>query len=248
MGLQEHWKFTKRGLQFFLKRFISCFWEKRFLLKNSPDTHRLLKHDNCSSQVHTKVNHFPINALLNILLLFNNKHVMVKKLLQLFIDKVNGDLFEAVIFENLKPCNIQHSTEVGLLQSVINEGVITFFNQPFENSVKDSSCNTSNSTSCLLTSLTFGNPFCSNLDAWLAECLDHSSSIDSKSSSNLARESVRSNFFTFCLVITTLGLEFNTSARHDTGSQSVASKFLIIVKSEYVECVFSVLQFFIVIN
>ena len=61
-----------------------------------------------------------IITFLDILLLFNNKHVVVEELLELLVDKVNGDLLEAVVLKNLETSNIEHSAEVGLLQGGVN--------------------------------------------------------------------------------------------------------------------------------
>merc|ERR1712061_268122 len=47
------------------------------------------------------------------------KHVMVKELLKLFVDKVDGDLFKSIVFKDLKPSNIEHSAEIGLLHGCI---------------------------------------------------------------------------------------------------------------------------------
>merc|ERR1719150_824487 len=124
-GLQEHRQLAKRGLQLLLKGLVSGFGEERLLLKNGPDTHGLLKHDDSSGKIHTKVHHDPVNTLLDILLLLNNKHVVVEELLQLLVDKVDGNLLEAVVLENLETSNVEHSAEVGLLEGGINEGVIT---------------------------------------------------------------------------------------------------------------------------
>ena len=41
-------------------------------------------------------------------------HVVVEELLQLLVDKVDGDLFEAVVLKDLKTGDVKHSTEVGL--------------------------------------------------------------------------------------------------------------------------------------
>merc|ERR1719216_842514 len=120
-GLQEDGKLAKRSLQLLLKGLVSGLGEERLLLKNSPQTHGLLKHDDGSLQVHTEVNHDPVNALLDVLLLLHNEHVVVEELLQLLIDKVDGDLLEAVVLEDLETSNLEHSAEVGLLQGGINE-------------------------------------------------------------------------------------------------------------------------------
>merc|ERR1719392_294266 len=156
--LQEDWKFSKGSLELLLKGLVSGLGEERLLLKNGPETHGLLKHDDGSLQVHTEVNHDPVNTFLDIFLLLNNEHVVVEELLELLVDKVNGDLLKAVVLENLETSNIQDSAEVGLLQGGINEGVVTLDDEPLEDTVKDGTSNTSGSTSSLLNSLTLGDP------------------------------------------------------------------------------------------
>merc|ERR1719334_580503 len=120
LRLQEDGKFSKRCLQLFLKRLISSFGEERLFFKNSPKSHGFLKHDDSSLQVHAKIYHLPVNTFLDIFFLLNNKHVVIEKLLELFIDKVDRDLFKTIVFKDLKTSNIQYSTEVGFLQSRIN--------------------------------------------------------------------------------------------------------------------------------
>ena len=41
-------------------------------------------------------------------------HVVVEELLKLLVDKVDGDLLEAVVLKDLKTGDVKHSTEVGL--------------------------------------------------------------------------------------------------------------------------------------
>merc|ERR1719204_2774812 len=120
LGLQEDRELAMGSLQLLLKGLVSSLGEERLLLKNGPDTHGLLKHDDGSSQVHTEVNHDPVNTFLDIFLLLNNEHVMVEELLKLLVDKVNGDLLKTVVLENLETSNIQDSAEVGLLEGSIN--------------------------------------------------------------------------------------------------------------------------------
>merc|ERR1719216_229332 len=107
--LQEDGELAKRGLQLLLKGLVSGLGEERLLLKNGPQTHGLLKHDDGSLQVHTEVNHDPVNALLDILLLLHNEHVVVEELLELLVDKVDGDLLEAVVLEDLETSNLEDS-------------------------------------------------------------------------------------------------------------------------------------------
>ena len=45
---------------------------------------------------------------------FLNLHMVVEELLELLVDKVDGDLFEAIVLKDLKPSDVKHSTEVGL--------------------------------------------------------------------------------------------------------------------------------------
>merc|ERR1712061_636392 len=56
----------------------------------------------------------------HVLLLLNDKHMVVEELLQFLVDKVDGDLFEAVVLEDLEAGDVEHSTEVGLLHGGVN--------------------------------------------------------------------------------------------------------------------------------
>merc|ERR1719323_1543218 len=163
LGLQEDGKLTKRGLQLLLKGLVSGLGEERLLLKDGPDTHGLFKHDNGSGKIHTKVHHLPVNTFLDILLLLNNEHVVVEELLQLLVDKVDGDLLKAVVLENLKAGNIEHSTEVGLLHGGVDEGVVTLDDEPLEDAIEDGTGNTTGGHGGLLTGLTLGDPLGSDL-------------------------------------------------------------------------------------
>jgi len=248
LGLQEDRQLAQGSLQLLLKGLVSSLREKRLLLKNCPDTHGLFKHDDASSQVHTKVNHLPVNTFLDIFLLFHNKHVVIEELLELLIDKVDGDLFKAIVLKNLKASNVKHSTEVGLLQGSINKSVITLLNQPLEETVKNGSGNTTNSIGCLLASLTLGHPLSTDLDPGFAERLDERGSINTAEGSSLARVGVRANLLTFSLVISTLGLELNTTIGHDTSCEQVAVKLFPFSKAKNIESILSVLKLLIVIN
>merc|ERR1711899_330843 len=120
LGLQEDGQLAKGGLEFFLEGLIGSLGEEGLLLQDSPDAHGLLKHNDGGSQVHTEVNHDPVNALANVFLLLNDKHVVVEELLELLIHKVDGDLLEAVVLEGLEAGNVEHSAEVGLLHGGVN--------------------------------------------------------------------------------------------------------------------------------
>ena len=73
LRLQEDGQLAEGGLQLLLKGLVSGLWEERLLLEDGPDAHGFLKHDDGSSEIHSKVNHFPIDALLDIFLLFHNE-------------------------------------------------------------------------------------------------------------------------------------------------------------------------------
>ena len=75
--------------------------------------------------------------------------MVVEELLQLLVDKVDGDLFEAVVLEDLEAGDVEDSTEVGLLQAGIDEGVVALLNQPLEETVKDCSSNATNGSGSL---------------------------------------------------------------------------------------------------
>lgn len=51
---------------------------------------------NARLQVQSKVNEFPFNALFLVFLLFQYKHVMIEKLLQLLVSEVNAKLLKRI--------------------------------------------------------------------------------------------------------------------------------------------------------
>merc|ERR1740131_865230 len=216
--------------------------------KNGPDSHGFLKHNDGSSQVHTKVNHLPVNSFLYILLLLNNKHVVVEELLKFLVDKVDGDLFKAIVFKDLKTSNIKHSTEVSFLEGSINQSIITLLNEPLEDSVKDGPGNTCSGTSGLFDVLSLGDPLSSDLDPGLTEGLDHCSCIHPKRSRNLSGKSIRSNFREFSLLISALLDVDNATTGHDTSSEDIAVKLLLFAKSKNIEGILGVFKLFIVVN
>lgn len=56
----------------------------------------LLNQLNTGLEIHTKVDKLPINALSLVLLLFEDEHVMVEKLLQFLIGEVDAQLLKSV--------------------------------------------------------------------------------------------------------------------------------------------------------
>jgi hypothetical protein len=60
---------------------------------NTPALH-LLDEFYARGQIETEVNECPLDALTLILLLFEHEHVMVEELLQLFVHKIDPQLFK----------------------------------------------------------------------------------------------------------------------------------------------------------
>ena len=50
---------------------------------------------------------------------------LVEELLQFLVHKVDGDLLEAVVLEDLEAGDVENSDEVGLLQGGVDESVVT---------------------------------------------------------------------------------------------------------------------------
>merc|ERR1712223_2278739 len=240
LGLQEDGQLAEGGLQLLLKGLVSGLREEGLLLEDGPDAHGLLKHDDGSSQVHAEVNHLPVNAFLDVLLLLNNEHVVVEELLELLVDKVDGDLLKAVVLEDLEAGNVKHSAEVGLLQGGVNKGIVTLLNQPLEDAVKDGPGNATDGVGRLLAGLTLHHP--------LGSDLDHLERVDLERSGDLSWEGVRSDGLTLSLVVTTLGLELNASVAHNAGSQHVAVELLFGAEAKDVERVLSVLELLVIID
>lgn len=85
---------------------IQCYVQVNNVLSVSQYTilHmcNLFNEFNAGSKVHPKVNELPLYAFFLVFLLLQHKHMMIKKLLQLFIGKINAQLFQAVILQNMK--------------------------------------------------------------------------------------------------------------------------------------------------
>src|SRR5690606_8424764 len=62
-------------------------------------------------QISSEIDELPFNLLSGILLLFEDKHVMVEELLQLLVGVIDAQLLEAVVFEDFETSNIQNADE-----------------------------------------------------------------------------------------------------------------------------------------
>lgn len=102
------------GLQLGLKRRVARLGIDGLLLQDGQDSHGLLKEEDALLEIHAKVARLPLDALAHVLLLLQDKHVMVEELLQLFVDKVDHELLEGVELEDLKACNVEDANEADL--------------------------------------------------------------------------------------------------------------------------------------
>jgi len=93
------------------------------------NTH-LLKKLNASLQIQAKVDKLPFDALALILLLLQHEHVVVEKLLQTLVDKVDPELLERVEVEDLKASNVQHAYEMLALVAGHIQGFVAAFDEP----------------------------------------------------------------------------------------------------------------------
>ena len=66
-GFGKTGSFPRQGLQLFLKG-----------LEDGPDAHGFLKHDDGNGHVSAEINHLPVDALPDLLLLLDDKHMAVE--------------------------------------------------------------------------------------------------------------------------------------------------------------------------
>merc|ERR1719510_2658911 len=175
-------------------------------------------------------------------------HVVVEELLQLLVDKVDGDLLEAVVLKDLESGNVEHSAEVGLLHGRVNKGIVTLDDEPLEDAIEDGTGNTASGHGGLLASLSLGHPLGSDLDPGLAEGLEQGLGVNTKGSSGLSREGFHAVISNLSLVVATLGLVNDATAGHDTSGQHVAIKLLLFSKSKDIEGILSVEKLLVVID
>merc|ERR1719481_436344 len=137
------------GHQLFSKGFVSSFWEEGLFFKDGKEGHWLFKHINTLLKIHAKINISPVKTFLDILLLFKGEHVLIKELLQLLIDIIDANLFEAVVVENFEPCDVKDTNISDLLHGWIAKGFITFVNNKTEGAFIDATSDTRNRACCL---------------------------------------------------------------------------------------------------
>ena len=62
-------------------------------------------------EIESKVDELPLDVLLSVLLLFQDKHVVVEELLELLVGEVDAELLKRVHHKDLKTGDVQHSNE-----------------------------------------------------------------------------------------------------------------------------------------
>jgi hypothetical protein len=89
--------------------------------------------------------------------------VLVEKLLQLFISKVDTNLLKAIVVKDLKASNVQAANVLDLLHGGINEGGIALLNNEAEDTLIDGTANTRDRGGSSRTGLTLGDPLSADL-------------------------------------------------------------------------------------
>ena len=87
------------GLQLVFKGLVSGLGEERLLFEDGQDAHRLLEEVDAGLQVHSEVDHGPVDALLEVFLLLKHEGVVVEELLKLLIAEVYAELLESIVLE-----------------------------------------------------------------------------------------------------------------------------------------------------
>ena len=99
------------GVKLLLKGLVSGLGEERLLFQNGQDPHRLLEHVDALLEIHSEVDHGPLDAFPQVLLLLQHKHMMIEELLELLVAKVDAKLLESIEVKYLEASNIQDTNE-----------------------------------------------------------------------------------------------------------------------------------------
>lgn len=116
---------------------------------------------NSGLRINTKVNERPLDLLPLVLLLLEIEHVIVEKLLQSLIRKVNAKLLKRVQLENLKARNVQDADEFVLVMDF--ERVIDAVDYPEEETVVNALDKGVEVAACFEGRHSFRNAFSTNL-------------------------------------------------------------------------------------
>ena len=97
---------------FVSKSHIGSFWKHALLFENGHDTQGFFNQPQGDGQIHAKIDSGPFDTLFFVLLLLQDKHVVVEELLQLLVGVVDAQLLEGVELENFETGNIEQPNEI----------------------------------------------------------------------------------------------------------------------------------------
>ena len=100
-----------------------------------------------------------------VFFLFQNEHMMVEKLLKLFICEVDAKLFKSIEFENFKTSNIKNTNEE-VTWEISCQGSVDNVHKPFEETFVTGLCDCTKTIVDLFNSLTLDNIFGTDFDSW----------------------------------------------------------------------------------
>merc|ERR1712015_525369 len=173
------------GHEFLREGGISRFWEEGLLLKDGEEGHRLLKHVNALLEIHAEVDVGPLQTLTDVHLLLKGEHVVVEELLELLVDIVDADLFEAVVVEDLEAGDVE-DTDVGdLLHGGVAQGLVTLVHSDPEGPLIDGTSDTGDGVGSVGACRALLHPLRTDLQLGLAEVGDHPLAVDAEELGNL---------------------------------------------------------------
>lgn len=66
---------------------------------------------NAGRQIHPEIDELPLDPFLLVFFLFQDEHVMVEKLLQLFVGEINAQLLHAVVLNTTGKDELTHNVQ-----------------------------------------------------------------------------------------------------------------------------------------
>ncbi|OAD59362.1 hypothetical protein WN48_09193 [Eufriesea mexicana] len=191
-------------------------------------------------QVHSEVNKLPDDTLSLILLLLEDKHVVIEELLQFLIGEVDTHIacivLEETYVEDLKTSNIQYTNEV-LPFLLCVQGLVTLFHQPFEQPVEHGFRQGTHGVCYLVLVTTLGYELVTDLDPWFQQVLVKIGTVATKQFGD-----------TFSLFFATPLFELHATHMHDSGGDLVDVILFLLSEAQYVEGLLQVSKFLAIIK
>jgi hypothetical protein len=120
-----------------------------------------------------------VDTFFFVLFLFNDEHMVVKKLLKFFVGEIDAQLFESVETENFKTGDIEATDEKRSWQ-VGGKSFVTLDSNKVEQFLEDTLGQGSSGVSDLFWGLALGHILVTDLDSWGAQVFAHVSRVDSE--------------------------------------------------------------------